>query len=353
MIRVRFAEPSDQDQLIEFIRQHWSATHVFVDRPDVFTWQYLQPDNGINIVLAEDVGDGGATILGILGFIPTGRFDPSLGPTDLLLAIWKVKDGSPPGLGLRLLKHIDREISPRLIGAIGISEAVKPIYRLLRYEVGTMTHSAVMNPLARRTVIAQGVPEHIVDTAAQSPDPSLELEPFGPQPTAEQRTAVDAIGGAQTPSKSFVYLNERYLSHPWYRYEVRLVRDSGRPVAVIVWRAVEAVGSRVLRIVDIVGDVAWLARAQGHLQQLAIESEAEYIDLVQTGSDEDLLAAGGFLTVGRVPGLVLPNYFSPFEPRNVEVEFAYKLADSSMPIRLYRADSDQDRPNRASDLAPP
>jgi hypothetical protein len=48
--------------------------------------------------------------------------------------------------------------------------------------------------------------------------------------------------------------------------------------------------------------------------------------------------------------LVLPNYFSPFERRNVEIEFAYKVTDDTTPVRLFRADSDQDRPNRIEEL---
>lgn len=346
VIQIRFAESADQPALVEFIRDHWSSTHIFAERPEVFDWQYGSTGR-VNMIFAADVRDEGSTVLGILGFIPMGRFDPVLGDQDVLLAIWKVRDDAPPGLGLRLLKQVERDLSARLVGAIGISQIVKPIYGLLKYEVGSMAQSAVIRPGLTEYSIAEGVPDAVAAGGAVTPDPELAFEPLDDSP--ETRAAVDALAGAQVPAKSNAYLVERYVNHPWYRYELRFVRVSGEPVAVVVWRALEAEGARVLRIVDIVGSVDWLARAHGHLQALTVEHDAEYIDLVQTGIEDDLLDAGGFLTAGHVPGLVLPNYFSPFERRNVEIEFAYKSHDDQ-PVRLFRADSDQDRPNRVVEL---
>jgi len=347
VIQIRFAESADRPALVEFIRDHWSSTHIFAERPEVFDWQYGTGER-VNMILAADVRDEGSTILGILGFIPTGRFDASLGDRDVLLAIWKVRDDAPPGLGLRLLKQTERDLSARLIGAIGISQIVKPIYGLLKYEVGSMVQSAIIRPDATEFKIADGVPTEVVQADAAEPDPELLLETIDDSP--DTLAAIDALASSQVPAKSHGYLIERYVDHPWYRYHLRLVRAAGRPVAVLVWRAVEAKGSRALRIVDIVGDVTWLARAQGHLQALTVEHDAEYIDLVQTGIDDAILDAGGFVTVGRAPDLVLPNYFSPFERRNVEIEFAYKVTGDETPVRLFRADSDQDRPNRVAEL---
>jgi len=346
VIQIRFAEPADQPALVEFIRDHWSSTHVFAERPDVFDWQYGTGPR-VNMIFAADVRDDATTVLGILGFIPMGRFDASLGDRDVLLAIWKVRDDAPPGLGLRLLKQVERDLSARLVGAIGISQIVKPLYGLLKYEVGSMVQSAVIRPGVTEYRIADGVPANISEAGIAEPDPELSFELIDESP--DTHAAIEALASSQVPAKSHRYLVERYVDHPWYRYQLRLVRVSGRPTAVVVWRAVEAEGARVLRIVDIVGEVEWLARAHGHLQALTAEHEAEYIDLVQTCIDDALLVAGGFLTVGRVPDLILPNYFSPFERRNVEIEFAYKVADGA-PVRLFRADSDQDRPNRVAEL---
>ena len=85
VIQTRLATRADRAALIGFIRDHWSASHVFVHAPEVFDWQYGQADGRLNLVLAKQDG----VILGVLGFIPMGRFDPALGDEDCLLALWK------------------------------------------------------------------------------------------------------------------------------------------------------------------------------------------------------------------------------------------------------------------------
>jgi hypothetical protein len=86
VIRTRFATVDDRDRLVGFIAEHWIATHIFTERPDVLDWQHLEDDGRLNYVLAED--DDGA-VLGVLGFIPLGHFDPALGVRDITLAIWR------------------------------------------------------------------------------------------------------------------------------------------------------------------------------------------------------------------------------------------------------------------------
>jgi hypothetical protein len=347
MIRIRFATVVDRERLVEFIREHWIATHVFTERPDLLDWQHREADGRLNFVLAED-DDG--TVLGILGFIPLGHFDPALGVRDITLAIWKVRDeGVPPGVGLNLLKHLKNQLNPRLIAAIGTSEMVRPIYKALRYTVDTMHHSAIFAPRTDAAKpVAQGVPASALSAAG--PSDRLVLHPLDETAAPDVRAAVDRIAGNAVPAKSWAYVATRYLEHPWYRYTLRAVHLDGRLVAVVVWRAVVAEGATVLRIVDVVGGTGWLDHATGTLQQEVVAAQAEYIDLVQWGVDPARLDAAGWVSPATTDGLVLPNYFSPFERRNVEIGMAVRLFDAAAPAHLYRADSDQDRPNRVGDL---
>ncbi|UXU74433.1 MULTISPECIES: hypothetical protein [unclassified Paracoccus (in: a-proteobacteria)] len=348
LIRTRLASDADRPALIEFIRDHWSARHVFVADPAVFDWQYRQADGRINMMLAERLeDDASANILGVLGFIPMGRFDPALGDRDIMLALWKVRDDiAPPGLGLRLLKAIQAQLQPRIIGAIGISEMVGPIYRALGYQLDHLCQAAVMNPMAQdRLRLAQGVPADAFATAA--PPAQFALRDLDPARDAGLVAALAARGSLQ---KSWDYLRERYLDHPWYDYDLRLVMQGDRPEAVVIWRAVEAQGARILRIVDVIGGTDWLGEAAALLRPELVAAGAEYIDIMACGLDEDMLRAGGLVSPDWCPGLILPNYFAPYEPRNIRIALAWKnfgpeTADKA-PMRLFRADSDQDRPNQ-------
>lgn len=353
VIEVGFARREDRDRLVEFIRDHWSSTHVFVQRPDVFDWQYLQADGRLNMVMAASTDAPGRPVLGVLGFIPMGRFDPALGDRDVTLAIWKVRDdGSPPGLGLRLLKYLQAQLRPRLIAAIGTSQMVRPIYEVLGYRVGSLHQAAIFNPDRRETLfIADQVPAAAFEPASRIPSSTLELVDVDRSVGAEDRARIDRVAAAATPSKSWDYIVERFVDHPWYRYEVKAVRHRGQLTSVVVWRVVEAEGSRVLRIVDVIGDPGWLADARFALQRRVAEIDAEYVDVTQSGIDPDALHAAGFVSTREHPDLVLPNHFAPFERRRVDIEIAHKVLDGSdAAVRLFRADSDQDRPNQVSQL---
>jgi len=351
MIRVRLAGSEDQSDLIDFIRDHWSATHVFTRAPDVFAWQHRQRDGRLNMMLAEDVSDAGRSVLGVLGFIPMGRFDDALGDRDITLAIWKVLDGAPPGLGLRLLKQLQAELRPRVVAAIGISAVVGPIYKVLGYQLGSLDHTAIFHPeRVGELRLARGVPEHAFASAEPSWPDNVGLTALDANADGDLQVVVDRIGAEALPMKSWQYVSGRFLQHPWYRYSVSLVHHDEIPTAVVVWRTVEAEGTRVLRIVDIVGATEWLSDARRALLAQVIDADAEYMDLMQWGIEHDVLNAAGFVGVRTCPDIVIPNYFSPYEPGNIEIALAFKVIDDDRTLHLYRADSDQDRPNATSEL---
>jgi hypothetical protein len=283
------------------------------------------------MVLAEQDG----VVLGVLGFIPMGRHDAGLGDGDVLLALWKVReDGVPPGVGLRLLKFIQSQLQPRMIGAIGISDMVGPIYRALGYTLGKLMQAAIFNP-GMTPRVAQGVPH--IDVAHNAGGYLLD---------AMTQTDVEVLAGTGTPGKSWAYVQDRYLDHPYYDYTLQTVRHGADAVAVVIWRAVQCNGATLLRIVDIIGDTAWLAHGAALLQPVVQAAGAEYIDLMQYGTDDAVLQAGGWVSADWVEGLVLPNYFAPFVAANVTIKLAFKQFSGDGPVRLYRADSDQDRPNQ-------
>lgn len=351
-IEIRLANGQDRTAILQFVRAFWREDHIFVLEPSVFDWQYLDKSGRVNMVIAvQNAPAGPTTILGVLGFIPVGKFDPKLGDQDIMLALWKVReDISPPGVGLRLLKFIQSQLKPRLIGAIGISDMVGPIYRALGYQLGKLAHAALFNPLMQNNIaIAQNVPEQAFSPAASSG--SVRFAPVNPGADIDFRQAVDQLTSSYEPAKSWAYVAERYLQHPWYDYAVRAVFDGDKLLALVVWRPVKQANAQILRIVDIVGSTEWLSRAASLFIEELQFAGAEYIDIMQLGITDEVLKNGGFISPDWADGLVLPNYFAPFERRNVEISLAYKVfSPEKMPVYLYRADSDQDRPNIPADV---
>lgn len=351
-IGVRLARDDDRDRLIGFIREHWRHDHLFVAAPTLFDWQYRGPDGRLNMILAERAGvDAGRSVLGVLGFVTPGRFDADLGEGDILLALWKVRDDlAPPGLGLRLLKEIQARFTPRLVAAIGISPMVEPIYRALGYRTGAMDHVALFNPARRGGKrLARGVPDAAFADADGAPSHRVEALLRDAPPSL--RRAVDRLGGGVVPAKGWKYLEGRFFDHPWYDYTVQGIFRAGQLASVLVWRGLDCEGTRILRIVDILGDPGWIAEASALLRPVLRREGADYIDLVSAGVPGEWLAQGGFVGPATVPGMVLPNHFAPYVAENVEIRYAARLfAADQPPLRLFRADSDQDRPNLISEL---
>ena len=200
-ISTRFVTAADRVAVLDFIRSHWSAGHVFVHCPEIFDWQYRQADGRFNMVFAT----ADDKVLGILGFIPMGRFDSALCDTDVLLALWKVReDIAPPGLGLSLLKFVRSTLNPGFIGAIGISDMVHPIYRALGYRLDRLQHSAIFpscgSPQACR--IARGVPDSAFDEPTGLPT-HWHLELAGRQRLLGLSEPIEALSGVSVPRKSF------------------------------------------------------------------------------------------------------------------------------------------------------
>ena len=61
------------------------------------------------------------------------------------------------------------------------------------------------------------------------------------------------------------------------------------------------------------------------------------------GLPENLFTKMGFDLLDLDGEIIIPNYFEPFEQRNVRIEVAYKTKNNN--YVAFKADSDQDRPN--------
>ena len=61
------------------------------------------------------------------------------------------------------------------------------------------------------------------------------------------------------------------------------------------------------------------------------------------GLPEETFTKMGFELLDLDGETIVPNYFEPFEQRNVKIEIAYKTKGDN--YVAFKADSDQDRPN--------
>ena len=320
-VTIERCRADDIDDVVEFIDTHWKRGHIFTTCRPLLEWQHRDGD-GYSFVLARRSSD--RTVLGVLGFIATDRFDPALGrDTVLWLTTWKVRDDAHvAGLGPQLLQFLMRAVPHRAIGALFPSQANAAIYRVMGFGVGEMTH-------------------YVHDDSARSAaDSHLQWR----QLISDHDYTALATGEwpDRVPCKTPEYFRRRYRLHPVYSYTVAALLDGDAVCGLLAARVAEHGDIRALRIVDVLATPDVFARIGSVIHGMLDSAGAGYADLYNAGLASDVLAAAGFRRVDPEGTAIVPDYFEPFEPRNVRLWYAFKGATNPL---IFKGDADRDRPN--------
>ncbi len=339
-VNVELCTLSDRRDLMNFIRDHWSANHVLARSKALMDWQHRDEANKrYNFIAARDDERG---IVGILGFILASRYDPAFAKKDdtLWLTTWKVRPEFAHGLGLLLLRKLDSLMAPKWIGTVGLNLTTRGIYRALGYRVDTLTRHYMLNGAIDSFKLAT-VPE----TSRTGPELSsgARLRELNADNFFAATEGFRLDDSPQVPRKSRAYISGRYLSHPFYDYRAVLISD-GPHAAIFVFRECRFEDATALRLVDFLGSAEAITRAGAPLQTLLQQSGAEYLDFFCSGMRSELAAAGfrEMLPAAESP-ITLPGYFEPFERSNVELVYSLR-SPGEVPI-VCKGDADQDRPN--------
>ena len=147
------------------------------------------------------------------------------------------------------------------------------------------------------------------------------------------------------PHKDKNYFIKRYFNHPIYSYEVYGIYFDNKVISLLVTREVAVGDSKILRIMDFLGDENALEYVSKSLYEIVVENNYEYVDFMSFGFDKDNLNKAGFDKIDiESKAIIAPNYFAPFVQENIKINF---MADTKEieKLRICKADGDQDRPS--------
>jgi hypothetical protein len=147
------------------------------------------------------------------------------------------------------------------------------------------------------------------------------------------------------PHKDKNYFIKRYFDHPIYSYDIYGVYLDNEMSSLIVTREVEVNDSKILRIMDFLGDQNSLEYVSNILYKIVVENNYEYVDFMCFGFNKDNLNRAGFDKIDIESNTIIaPNYFAPFVQENIKINF---MADTKEieKLRICKADGDQDRPS--------
>src|SRR5450755_612216 len=246
MIEIRRCRPEEIRELMQFLDSHWQSGHVLAASQALMDWQHRAADGHYNYLLAWSEGQ----ILGVLGYIPSARFDPQLTDRNVVwLALWKVRDDcGAPGLGLRLLNALSRVEAHAAIAVTGINLTHPPMYRALGYRVDELSQYFLVNPDKPQTLIqASG---HWKACPPAGVGTTFTEVQVGQLDALQDQAVFDDVLPVKTPT----YFRNRFLGHPFYRYRVFHLRSQTGGAGLLALRVAEHEGRKVLRIVDFAGD---------------------------------------------------------------------------------------------------
>ena len=338
----RIARTEDTDAIMQFLKEEWGENHILANDKEFFFWQYGNEQYGdidtINFVLMLDKQKN---IVGANGFIAYAQKAEERYVSSAITIV--KKNLRLPMCGVELIRRFKELVPAQAYYSAGTnSKTMLPIgKRIFHYATGVMQQYYLLNPQIDEYRIA--VIKHAVCSA---PQPSLiklkemeTIEELTQSYDVRQRFSGQAF-------KSSEYIHKRFFEHPVYQYRAWGLweEERGKCVGVLFGRELEQNGRKILRLVDYLGDIVNLAKLGAALLNLMQKEEYEYIDLLVGTLPEELMNQSGFALQKEEDGNIIPTYFEPFVQRNVNI--CYQKSDAS--IVIFKADGDQDRPNKRS-----
>ena len=315
----------------KFIYQHWSKTHVFIQSAELMNFQHYHPlKNEYNFTLAFN--NDTQEIDGVVGYIPTSQFDPLLADQgDYWGALWKIRtDVENPEikmLGLLLWEQIAYKNDLKSFGNVALSNVAKAFYKISRFKTGILNQYYILREQNKPYTIAVA-PINTTQTSNAGLRYIKKID----------LTEPTNIKPFYRPYKSETYLINRYKLHPIYKYEFWNIANQ----CIVVTRKINVNGQSVLRIIDCLGSLDNLPDLYPDFQMILKAEDAEYIDFLNHGIDEQVFIHIGFQKLDLDGEIIIPNYFEPFEQRNIKLDFAYK---ADYDYIIFKGDADQDRPS--------
>lgn len=325
---IRFAKYDDIPKIMRFIDKYWEKDHILSRDRKLFEFQYVWGDE-ISFALSETAQ---GELDGILGYIPYDSDN-----RDVMLAIWKTLKTEDAMLGIKILQFLQEDPRVKELSAPGINPKTQNIYRFLGIRTGKMRHWYRLRQTDSYKIA-------LIDDAEIPPAPAgqqgIAVKEYYDFKAAESELGLgNCPRGENRPYKSLHYIEKRYFHHPVFQY-LKFGIQNGEKRLLLLFRVQPCNGSNVLRLIDGIGDLELLPYGTETIDRLMERLDCEYVDIYETGLEEKLLRIGGWKVTDETSN-VIPEYFSPFEQRNIDIYYMSTIPNAV----LFKGDGDMDRPN--------
>lgn len=336
--KFKICEKEDLPRLITFIDTYWKKNHILVRSKEILDFQYYNRETDkYDFVLAENTQTG--ELDGIRGWIRVDQYDPALAQYDeVWSAVSKVRtdveNNEIKVLGSYLWRYLEKH---KGFGTVGISRFSFAMHTAIRHKTCSLGQYFILNRETKEFKIA------VVPSNYQNPAEAKVSNWHLREIEDIYTISDDAVSAYYRPFKSKTYLINRFAKHPVYHYHFYGIFDGTDLKAILVGKFVEINGGEIFRIVDVLGSLEDVGCLYYDFQNILHESGCEYVDFLCFGIGDAVFQNMGFDKLDpEQDELIIPNYFEPFEAKNIVINGAYKPAERYC---MFKADADQDRPS--------
>ena len=336
--KFKICEKEDLPRLLTFIDTYWKKNHILVRSKDILDFQYYNRETGkYDFVLAENTQTG--ELDGIRGWIRVAQFDSALAQYDeVWSAVSKVRtdveNNEIKVLGSYLWRYLEKH---KGFGTVGISRFSFAMHTAIRHKTCSLGQYFILNSETKEFKIA------VVPTDYQHPATVADSNWHLREIKDMNLVGDDAVPSYYRPFKSKTYLINRFAKHPVYKYHFYGIYEGNELTSILVGKYVDINGGKIFRIVDVLGSLEEVGCLYEDFQAILHDTGSEYVDFLCFGINDSVFQRMGFDKLNpEQEELIIPNYFEPFEAKNIVINGAYKPAERYC---MFKADADQDRPS--------
>lgn len=327
MIKIRQAVYEDIPRIMKFIDEHWKKGHIMGNDRTMFEFQHVR--NGeVFYIIAEDEAD--KIIYGAMGYIPMMEQE---WPCMSTVMIRSLKNPENRMLGEEMARYFEKNMQCFNLFSVGVEQRYAKTIQELGSNVRKLKQYYRLGR-ERKFKIAQ---------IAHYERPPVEPGGILMVPLKTARDFLKEVDQEEIykdyPRRSPAYIEHRYYHHPYFSYKIWGLQSGDGMKSALAAREEIVDDAKVLRIVDFFGRDADLAYIGSELDRILTEEDYEYVDFYCYGIDDEIMQKAGFLLREESDRNIIPNYFDPFEQRNVELYFYTWFIDK---IHVYRGFGDQE-----------
>lgn len=322
-LKIRKAIISEKNKIRKFILDYfYKKRHILALSSKLFNWQYI--NNSLSCTLAFSK----KKIIGLQLYIPISQFDLRLkNNKEFFTSLWFTKKTSIISLGAKIFLYTLKNNKPKLIIGMGIPPYLINFHKKNNFVIKKMSHHFMFLTKKSVRIENKSIIKRIYTFSKIKENKFKKLFNY------------------QSPKKSIRYLENRFIKHPIYKYHIYSIKIK-KQKCLCVFRLVRHKNKNIIRIVDYIGSNNFVKNLKEFYIFILKKYKAQYLDFYSYGLSDVLLKKSGLNNKEDFKNLIIPNHFEPFENKNIDIFIAYlSLYKKNANIRLFKADSDMDRPH--------